>query len=331
MLEGDAATVGEQTGRLAHPTAKTNGLSTPGWVGIAANAGSGLGAGRRRVEQLVDQLQRHGLQSQVAWSVSARQELVAASAQDSACRCIVAVGGDGTVGGLVNEQPSVPITVLPAGTENLFARHFGLTKHPNRLAAMIADGRIVPIDVGSTGVHRFTLMAGIGFDADVVTRHHAVRVNATGVARPTTRVAYVESVLRSALRYRFPPLTVRVTDPGHEETLVGTSVFLFNLPRYALGLPFAPTAQGDDGYLDLIVFREAGPFRALYYLWLVIRGLHLDRPGVFHRKVRRVEVSAAEYVPIQLDGDPGGDVNPDTCWSAEVIPHAVDVLIPARA
>lgn len=331
MLQGDAAAAGEQAGRLAVPTEKANGLTTAGWVGIAANAGSGLGTGRRRVEQFVEQLKRHGLQSQVAWSVSARQELVAASAQDPACRCIVAVGGDGTVGGLVNEQPSVPITVLPAGTENLFARHFGLTKHPNRLAAMIAGGRVVPIDVGSTAGHRFTLMAGIGFDADVVTRHHAVRVNSTGVARPTSRVAYVESVLRSAWSYRFPELTVNITDPGQEETLVGTSVFLFNLPRYALGLPFAPTAQGDDGYLDLIVFREAGPLRALYYLWLVVRGCHLDRPGVFHRKVRRVEVFAREYVPIQLDGDPGGHVAPDKCWSAEVLPHAIDVLIPARS
>jgi diacylglycerol kinase family enzyme len=105
-------------------------------------------------------------------------------------------------------------------------------------------------------------------------------------------------------------------------------VFLFNLPRYALGLPFAPTAQGDDGWLDLIVFREAGPLQALHYLWLIVRGLHLDRPGIAHRKVRRVDVSAAEPVPIQLDGDPGGFVASEAGWSAEVLPAAIDVLIP---
>ena len=93
-------------------------------------------------------------------------------------------------------------------------------------------------------------------------------------------------MLRSSLQYRFPTLTVQINDPGHEEVLTGTTVFVFNLPRYALGLPFAPTARGDDGLLDLVVFRNAGPFQALYYLWLVVRSLHLDTPSVFHRRVR---------------------------------------------
>jgi diacylglycerol kinase family enzyme len=265
--------------------------------------------------------------------VTERTALVEASAREPGCRCLVAAGGDGTVAALVNERPRVPITVLPAGTENLFARHFALGRDPARLAGVIAAGRVARIDLGLSGARRFTLMAGLGFDADVVNRHHALRVGRAGVARPTHRAAYVESVLRSSLGYRFPPLTVTIADEGREETLVGTSVFLFNLPRYALGLPFAPGAQGDDGWLDLVVFRKAGPLRALHYLWLVVRGLHLDRPGVYHRKVRRVSVSAPEPVPIQLDGDPGGYISPDTgaegAWSAEVIPGAIDVLVPS--
>ena len=47
-------------------------------------------------------------------------------------------------------------------------------------------------------------MAGIGFDADVVTRHHLARVGHAGVPRPTHRASYVEPVLRSSLQYRFP-------------------------------------------------------------------------------------------------------------------------------
>ena len=178
-------------------------------------------------------------------------------------------------------------------------------------------------------------MAGIGFDADVVTRHHLARVGHSGVARPTNRVSYVEPVFRSSLEYRFPLLTVQIADAGHEEVLTGTSVFLFNLPRYALGLPFAPKALGDDGLLDLVVFRNAGSFQALYYLWLVVLGLHLDTPGVFHRRVRKVVVSASEPVPVQLDGDPGGHVTAGdslaAAWTIEVLPGALDVIVPGTA
>ncbi len=310
-----------------NPGRKENG---GGWVGIAANAGSGLGGGRRKVEKLIVELNRLGMPSQVAWTLDERAQLVGQAASDPHCRCLVASGGDGTVAGLINERPTVPITVYPAGTENLFATYFGLDRNPARLAATIATGQRRWIDLGLTSTRRFSLMAGIGFDADVVTRHHLNRVRGTGIARPTHRGAYVESVLRSSLEYRFPVVTVNITDPGHEETLTGTTVFLFNLPRYALGLPFAPAARGDDGWLDLVVFRAAGPFQALHYLWTVIRGVHLQQPGVFHRRVRRVTVTASETVPVQLDGDPGGFVEAGGSggWSVEVLPQAIEVLVP---
>jgi diacylglycerol kinase family enzyme len=311
------------------PTPKTTVLGTS-WVGVAANAGSGRGSGRNRVESLVTQLDRLGLSARVAWTPVERLALVADSADDPECRCLVAAGGDGTVAALVNERPGVPITVLPAGTENLFARHFGLSRDPKRLAETIAGGRVSHLDLGLTGSRRFTLMAGIGFDADVVARHHLARIGRAGVPRPTHRGAYVESVLRSSFEYRFPPLAIAITDPGREEILTGATAFLFNLPRYALGLPFAPSARGDDGWLDLVVFRDAGPFRALRYLWMVIRGLHLDDPGVYHRRIRRAVVSSADAVPVQLDGDPGGYVPADASdrWTVEVLPGAIDVLVP---
>jgi diacylglycerol kinase family enzyme len=251
---------------------------------------------------------------------------VAEAADDRKARCLVAVGGDGTVAALVNDRPNVPITVLPSGTENLFARHFHLGGHPARLASAIAAGRAARIDLGRSGDRRFSLMAGFGFDADVVTRHHIARVGHNGVPRPTNRAMYVDPVLRSSFGYTFPPVTVRVEDAGAAETLVGTTVFVFNLPRYALGLPFAPTARGDDGWLDLIVFHKPGAFRALHYLWLVVRGLHLGRPDVEHRRVRRVSVSAGERVPLQLDGDPGGVL--ESSLTIEVEPGALDVVVP---
>ena len=303
------------------------------WVGIAANAGSGRGIGRRNVERLVLELDRRGVSARVAWTPAERADLVARAGDDPACRCLVAAGGDGTVGALVNERPTVPITVLPTGTENLFARHFGLRGDAARLAETIVSGRVARLDLGLTGERRFTLMAGLGFDADVVSRHHLNRVGgAAGAARPTHRAAYVESVLRSSFEYRFPPLRISIEDAGAEETLVGTSAFVFNLPRYALGLPFAPSALGDDGLLDLVVFRAAGAFQALHYLWLVVRGIHLDRPDVYHRRVRKVSIASAEAVPVQLDGDPGGHINtsagPAGGWHVEVLPQAIGVLVP---
>jgi diacylglycerol kinase family enzyme len=139
---------------------------------------------------------------------------------------------------------------------------------------------------------------------------------------------------------------VQILDPGALEVLEGTTVFLFNLPRYALGLPFAPNASQDDGLLDLVVFRKPGAFQALYYLWRVFRRTHFDHPEVFHRRVRCVRLTARERVPTQIDGDPAGFLAPSQVISSafepgegsaeqgctiEVVPGAVDLLVPDPA
>lgn len=296
-------------------------------VGIVANANSGLGAGRRKVERLVAALTARGYRPEVAWTRDEQAELIAQCRLETGWRCLVAAGGDGTVADLVNARPGVPLAVLPAGTENLFARHFHFSGRPEALAATIDHGRSIRLDLGEAGGRRFSLMAGFGFDADVVTRHHRARLAATGSARPTHRAAYVGPVLQASFEYRFPAVTVRTLDPPGEP-LVGTTAFLFNLPRYALGLPFAPQARGDDGWLDLVVFRDPGPLSALRYLWLVLRGLHLRRSGVYHRRVRRVVVETTEAVPVQLDGDPAGEVEPGHPWEVVVHPAAIELLVP---
>lgn len=304
------------------------GAGRASWVGIAANPGSGLGRGRARVERLALALRRRGITPRIAWTLDDRARLIAESRVDTACRCLVAAGGDGTVSALLNERPSVPLTVLPAGTENLFARHFGIRSNPEAVAETIVSGEELTLDLGSAGGRSFALMAGLGFDADVVTRHHAARMSTAGRPRPTHRAAYVEPVLRSSWAYRFPSLAVHI-EGDRPETLEGATVFLFNLPRYALGLPFAPTASAEDGLLDLVVFRKPGALNALRYLWLVLRGLHLKRPGVEYRQVHKATVEGLEPVPVQFDGDPAGII--DTTggpWTFEAVGAAARVLIP---
>lgn len=302
-----------------------------GWVGIVANARSGLGRGEKLAGRLERALLARGFGSRLAWTPEERTELVA-DASDGGCRCLVAVGGDGTVSAVVNERPRAPISVLPAGTENLFARYFGMKRDPESTAETIMRGDVRELDLGDAAGRLFTLMAGVGFDADVVTRHHLARLSASGWAGITHRVAYVLPVLLSSLHYRFPKITIEIDDPEAPETLEGSTAFLFNLPLYALGLPVAPFAKGDDGRLDLIVFHGAGPWRMLHYLWLVFRGEHLDRPDVDHRRVRSVVIRSSADIPYQLDGDPGGFAqgNAASGLAVRALPGAMRVMVPPQ-
>ena len=340
-------------------------IPSPGvrpWIGVVANRNSGIGRGRHMVAKLAHALQTAGLGVEIAWTTEERSALVSRAGADPNCRCLVAVGGDGTVSALLNERPSVPVSVFPAGTENLVAQQFGLRRDASALASTITEGHPRRADVGLAMGRRFLLMVGFGFDGDVVTRHHQARLSRSGRIRPTTRLAYIGPVLRSSFSYRFPTITVRIENDGAPEVLTGTTVFIFNAPRYALGLPFVPDAHDDDGWLDLLVFRDPGPFQALYYLWKVVRGAHLELPSVFHRRIKKAVVTAQATVPIQIDGDPGGFLLPDgdpaspfsgarrgeggqapdqaagaglasisaSVWTVEIIPRALEVFAPGR-
>ena len=98
--------------------------------------------------------------------------------------------------------------------------------------------------------------------------------------------------------------------------------------------------RDDDGWLDVLIFRDPGAFKALYYLWHVFRGTHLDLPSVFHRRVKAAFVTADETVPTQIDGDPGGVLQRRGCegspidrgagadgptagWTVEIVPQCL--------
>ncbi len=249
---------------------------------------------------------------------------------DSSIRSLVMAGGDGTAN-LVAQMapPTVPLIPLPLGTENLLARYLGYDRSPEQIAAAIEAGRVERFDVGECNGRLFLLMVGCGFDAEVVRRVHGSR---RGHIR---RLYYAGPILRSILTYPFPTLRVSYRDISDSQQPVrvweGKWAFIVNLPRYARGLTFAPRASGQDGRLDLCLFRSGSLLRSLYYLRRVVRGDHDRLPDCTVVQTDEIHVEVAEAgsaaeVPWQYDGDPGGVLPIDV----RVLPQHVSLIVPAE-
>src|SRR5690606_11839998 len=80
--------------------------------------------------------------------------------------------GDGTINEVVNglKGTGLALGVIPLGTANVVADEIGLGKDPREVARVLAKGPLRPIHVGVANGRRFVMMAGIGFDANVVSR-----------------------------------------------------------------------------------------------------------------------------------------------------------------
>jgi diacylglycerol kinase family enzyme len=230
-------------------------------------------------------------------------------------RAVVSAGGDGTLRLIASKTPpGTPLVVLPLGTENLLAKFLDYSVAPADLAELVAGGLAVRLDAGQANGSLFALMAGCGFDADVVRRVHAGRQG------HIHHLSYAKPIVDTIRKYDYPELRVRYApadaaedaewteEAGLTKELRAKWVFVVNLPRYAGGLVFSPQASGTDGLLDVCTFKEGSLWSGLLYLGGVMLGQHEGMQDFVRIQTRRLRVEAAGEVPFQLDGDPGGEL-----------------------
>ena len=111
------------------------------WVAILRNPKSGSERGRRELLELVSELRRRGLQPRLFSHRERLQQRLTEPVLRERLLCVVAAGGDGTVGDVINRYPDLPIAVLPLGTENLLACYLRIPRSERLVAQMIADRR----------------------------------------------------------------------------------------------------------------------------------------------------------------------------------------------
>ncbi|MGO9111617.1 MAG: diacylglycerol/lipid kinase family protein [Thermoguttaceae bacterium] len=302
---------------------------------MSVNPKAGAGSPDARVEGLVNLLRQRQLEVAVLTNLD---EIAAESNRlfaEGRLRALVAVGGDGTAAELVNRTvPGLPLTVLPAGNENLLARYYDLGPTPEECCRIVAEGAVIRRDAGQADGRIFLIMIGCGFDADVV---HCLHLHRTG---HVTSASYFNPIMASIRHYDYPELRVYWSEggvvetgatpqqgPGHPPETISVGVrwlFAFNLPCYGAGLQIAPEADGSDGLLDVCTFRHGGLWRGLYYTAAVLTGTHHWLTDFTRRRAGRLRVTSDSKVPYQLDGDPGGFLPVEI----EVLPKRLTLVVP---
>ena len=258
-------------------------------------------------QQLVKLLSENSLHVEILTDLEQLPELSARLFESGRLRTVIAAGGDGTISTVANLVPAgVPVSVFPLGTENLLAKYLSVTANPSTFCQMIVEGHLAHFDTGRTGDRMFLLMASFGFDAEVVRRLHEQRDG------HIHHLSYAKPIVDSIRNYEYPELRVTFDADSVENSAdagkvhMARWVFVVNLPRYAFGINIVPDAEGNDGLLDVCMFREGSLWHGLRYMSGVLLGQHRQMEGCTIVRTRRVRVEAEEKVPYQIDGDPGG-------------------------
>lgn len=264
---------------------------------IIGNPNSGRAGDEDRLERYADILRDGGIKTEVLnTEYPDHATTLATKAGD---KLVVAAGGDGTINEVVNGlHKDATLGVLPLGTANVLARELGIPLKPEKACQRIVEGEQSRIDVGVATnregeERRFTFVAGIGFDANVI---YTVTPR---LKRYFKALAFILSAFRVYTEEEFPAIHVH-----HGDTIYVTQfVILANGRHYGGEFQVSEKASLTNGELEAI---------------LVERISALIRPDILGSILARRPLSssmrsigAQEFearspgteVPVQIDGE----------------------------
>ena len=298
-------------------------------VKIIVNPVSGKGEALRRAEDVAKALRMLGcnVDLQETRQGGDARRLAAESRGYSA---VAATGGDGTVNEVLNGlriddvAGSPALAMIPSGTANVLAKELRLPRNTEELARMLQEGKEAAWDLGverGSG-RRFLLFASAGYDAHVVHLFHAAR---TG---PIRMWQYVFWGLKSILTYEVPKIAVELD--GQSVADDASWVLVSQVASYGGPLVFTADARPGRGTFEVMVHRGRGRWNIVKIFWSatlawLFGGKCRSGDVSFHAAKRiRLASSDGRTVPLQVDGDPGGQLPADL----EIVPGAIRVATP---
>lgn len=229
---------------------------------------------------------------------------------------LIVAGGDGTIRdaatGLLGR--ALPFGVIPAGTGNVLAAELRLPRNPQALADYLCSAKAHAVTGGTANGGLFLFMAGIGLDAEIVSRLHPQ------LARWIGKTAYTPAILSALAGAPRPHLTVRIG----EKTLPAEWVIVAKSSRFAG--PFLLTHRAGLLKPGLQIVSVAGSWRLgnMARLAVLPFGMLEHMPGVRVDACGHAVIEADRPTPVQIDGDMFGT----TPVEIGMAPAPVNVIVP---
>lgn len=214
---------------------------------------------------------------------------------------VVVAGGDGTVSQVINillqQNIDLPVGIIPRGTSNDFASHTGLGEDLDSYIAAIAQGAVMPVDVGKINGQYFLNVASAGLLTSVAHSVDSALKNILG------KIAYYLKGLGELPHFRSLKMTIRADGRVIEEEL-----FLFMILNSGTVGSIANLipARIDDGKLDLLIVKQCGiPELMTLLISLLTSKNPAQHRSVIYLQARHIAIDCSETVESDVDGELG--------------------------
>jgi diacylglycerol kinase (ATP) len=247
---------------LRHTLAR-HGVTDPLWAEVPKS---------RKAPKQVERLLKHDPELVFVWG-----------GDGMAQRCIDTLAGTGTT-----------VAIIPAGTANLLASNLGIPKDIEGAVITGLHGRRRKIDVVRMNGERFAVMAGAGFDANMINGADG------GLKDKLGRAAYVWTGSKS---FRAPPFQAKIKVDGSPWYSGPASCILAgNVGALFGGVRVFADAEPDDGLVELAVVTAEGMAQWARTAARTLTGSPEQSPFFQMTKARKVKVKLDRKVLYEMDG-----------------------------
>ena len=295
---------------------------------LIMNPGSRSGRGRKLWALLEARLRGAGADFRCAYTEGPGDSFkLAYTASD--CEAVVAVGGDGTINGVLDGllqsgNAARRLGVVYAGTSPDFCRFNNIPAEPEAAVRTLLAGRSSPRDAaritcldysGNKIISHFACSCNIGLGAAVArqsnrTRRYLGDACGTGLA-----------VLRALAVKRSADLELEID--GRRLTLpAADNLTVAKNPHIASGLKLNLDLAPADGRLWALGVHGKSRAGLLALVPGFYSGEGVSDPGIFLRSCRKINISAAEPREVEFDGDPRGLLPAEI----ELLPKAYELI-----
>ncbi len=312
---------------------------------LVVNPEAGRGRSRQALSAVVASLDAAAATYQVNESSSLEHARDIATRAAGLGHVVVAVGGDGTAGALAGVAASAgaQYAIIPAGNGNDFARVLGIPFDAAAAAQALTAGRERPVDL---------IAVTVADQAEIVVAGsvYAGLPSVAGEIANQTRwlrgpAVYPAAALRALARWAPASFRVAISGggdgpdggngpeaPAPAHDFAGYAVVVANSAYFGAGMKVAPSAEIDDGLLDVLVMRHGPRLAFLRVLMKIRNGSHIGLPQISHARGREITITVDRDLPAAADGEtlPGAAPLPaGTPLRIRALPGVLRVLGPA--
>ncbi len=299
-------------------TADADGSRRVATVAVVAHSKKALGRG---LDELRAEIATHDVGELLWFEVpkSKKAPKAARKAVTAGADLVFVWGGDGMVQRCADALAGsdTAVAIVPAGTANLLAHNLGIPEDVAEAVRIGFEGRRRRLDLGRVNGEHFAVMAGVGFDAEMI------RDADRGLKDRLGRLAYLRTGARHVGR-RATAMTIELDGTVWFDGRA-SCVLLGNVGTVTGGVQAFDDARPDDGWLEVGVTTAEGAAQWARTVGRIALGRSEGSPFVRVTRARRIKVDLLEPRRYELDG---GARQVTDRIRAKVVPGAITLCVP---